>query len=218
MRRGVAKLGRIAAMALVVLSVAISALADPIAVTTGGIFLSRQNEAELRFGNGTSFSVFGYMGSGGSENYYPPYFCGTDENCTGRTVSLSMHDSLSRDPDSDSVGGSFTLDGSEYWIDTFDFIITAGDIVVPADALASSWFHFSGTMRGTTRAGVSRALALTGSGTATTSWLAVNGWMASEYKFEDPAQTPEPASMLLLGTGLASLLGARKRLAGRRSR
>jgi hypothetical protein len=40
--------------------------------------------------------------------------------------------------------------------------------------------------------------------------------MSTVYKFEDPAQTPEPASMWLLGTGLASLLGARKRLAGNR--
>lgn len=211
-------MGRIVAMGLIAMSVAAQALADPLAVTTGSIYLSRQNEGDLRFGSGTSLSTFGHMSSGGSEYYYPPYFCGTDENCTGRTVNLSMHDSLIRGSDSSAVGGSFMVDGSEYWIDAFDYIITAGDIVVPADAWASSWFHFSGTLRGTTLAGASRTLALTGSGTAITNWIAVDGWMASEYRFADPAQTPEPASMLLLGTGLASLLGVRKRLAAKHSK
>jgi hypothetical protein len=137
--------------------------------------------------------------------------------CSGRTINLSASDSLTRTPDSDNnvVGGIFEVGGTMYFVDSIVYSIVAGSIVAPVEGPASTWFRFAATMTGTTNSGLSRALELSGGGSATASWNSRYGWVATNYKLESPATVPEPASLLLFGSGLAAVGGLRRRRAQR---
>jgi hypothetical protein len=204
--------GAAAAMvALVVYST--PARADAVKITTGAFSLSRQNFAALDLGNGTSFQLNGIVG-GDNDNYFPPYGCGLGQGCAGRTFNLSMNDELTAGPVSagePSLTGSFTSDGVRYDLDAFDFKIMAGNIVAPSGAFATTAFHLIATARGTTLSGTTQSIQLHGRGTASSFWDARNGWISTDYNFQDVTQTPEPASMMLLATGLSGLVAARKR-------
>lgn len=221
MRRNLARVSKlVVAGAIAVMALPGAALADPISLTSGGLFISRQNEGDVDFASDSDFRLRGTLWSSVSEDgpYYPPYFCG-GEGCSG-PVNLSMSDSLTWPPPFTPVPGvlgSFTTGGEEYWLDTFAFDIEAGDILTPTNGTAFTWFRLTGSATGTTLGGASATIAFAGGGRASSFWTGNNGWLATEYRFGETAPVPEPATMLLLGSGLAGIAGARKRLARRRA-
>ena len=95
-------------------------------------------------------------------------------------------------------------------------------MTIPLDAgdqvQVQSPFTFSGTFSFATFDGTRRvpgpSVALIGTGTATTSLLrSPGGFVATSrsFEFESASATPEPASVLLLGTGAAVLMRRRSR-------
>jgi len=212
-RLGVRVCRAVAAATVVLLVYSTPARADAIKVTTGVLALSRQDFAGLHVGNGTTFDLRGAVGQN-KDSYSPPYACGFGQECSRRPFDVSMSDTLKAGPVNEAepdIWGSFTFDGLSYGLDTFDFTIVGDHILVPNDGFVSTPFHFVGTVGGTTRDGTSQTLQLQGRGTASSYWTLHDGWLSTEYKFQDLAQTPEPASMLLIATGLSGLAAGRKR-------
>ena len=210
----VAKVGRQTLVFLSVLfAVPLSAAADSFTLTSGVFHFDRFDNAYISPGSTPELSIGLYMGDVEARGYDPPYICNAGPLCGGQTFNLSVSDSLTRTPNADNValGGIFHLDGVMYVATELDYTITAGSVAAPADGLASTWFQFSALLTGTTLDGLSRALQLTGAGTATANWDSRRGWMATNYNFEDPAAVPEPASLLLLATGLAGIGRLRRR-------
>lgn len=224
MRTVVAKVGKcgrvpIAVTLLVVVSVIApaSAAAEPIELTSGVFQFTRLSGTYLSPGATAELSIGVHVGDPDTGAYAPPYICGPAANCAGRTFNLSVSDSLTRTPNSDNhvVGGIFQTGGEMYFVNSFVYSITAGSVMAPSEGTAFTPFTFSGTLSGTTQSGLSGTLQLTGDGFATGYWNR-HGWMATTYNFGEAA-VPEPASLFLLGTGLAAIGGLRRRIRAQRA-
>jgi hypothetical protein len=198
--------------------------ADPITITSGfvtvgGFARGSFRSTSVSLTSGDSF-VLNVGNSDGPSQPVPP--CSQFAPCTaGATTTASRDFSLG------NAVGSGTLDGTAYstvLIRGSNFSFTSGDVVLPdttEDAFdLSSPFLFQG-MASIWTVGSSNTptffgdVSLIGHGTATThlerfgTGYAVSGF-TYEFANDTASPTPEPASMLLLGTGLVAAWQSRR--------
>jgi hypothetical protein len=211
---------RVSAVAVGLLLISATVFAEPFTIRAGTISYSRSNEAtfDLTFDPlvfGFDSSAAGEFGDSGSESWNPPHACFPCTSGSTMNLSLSEHFTIF-DPPGASVGGILREDNISFDIDGLQFVIAAGGIIVPVlNPGAAVWssfvpFTFRGNVGGE-HAGDSLGMELAGRGMARV--LFENGnWFATEYRFEDPASTPEPGTLFLFATG-AGLVARRMRRA-----
>ena len=195
----------------------LAAHADPIAVNAGTITLMKSNTASVIL-HGASVYVDGDVSSPAGDNYLPPNAC-FEPSC-GMALSLSIADSVFHDDE--QLGGSIIVGGVEYFLQRFSYTIDAGAVTPPPEGLSTvllAPFTFNGSLLAR-HSGTSLTFDLAGHGTAHATYLANDGWLETEYSFTAaPASTPEPTSLLLLGSGAAGIIASgRRRYARPRNR
>jgi hypothetical protein len=193
-----------AVLAAAFCTIGTAASADPITITSGSVMYLRLNALEVVFRSPISLDFFAGTDS---ENWPPPYETSPH---AGSMLNVSA-----TEPE---VSGFFTLGGTDYE-GTGSFSIASRPVAVPTLAselaTATTPFRFFGTFNGQSAAGVSQTLALRGRGTASVTFGPSSrpgrtDWFQSIYDFDQFSSTPEPSTILLLGSAMA-LIGRRLR-------
>jgi len=194
------------------------ALADPVRIVTSGFYtVIWDEESDFRF-IGTGFELRGVANDPGRTNpLFRCYPC-----AAGTSLGLST----------DFTGSSYTEDSAIFeglfYPDVYytgSMTIRAGSVIVPdlADrAVLSAPFTASGFLAGYDNIAGTGALlfstALSGRGTASVTFRnlhlpGIEGIHADSisYQFDDSAPIPEPATLLLVGSGLSAMYLRRRR-------
>ena len=180
------------------------AAAEPVTILGGVINYSRQNQAEFRLTLVDGGLMQGQFGDGGSESWDPPHACFA---CVpGSTIDPSLSESMPKSEDV-TVGGVLILHDVKYFITNLSFTIDSDQLRVPPasafvgrDPVSSvAQFVLRGLVQASTPNASSAGLSLLGHGKANIQFLSDGSWFATNFRFEDPAAVPEPATLLLFG-------------------
>jgi hypothetical protein len=215
--------GRVLGIACAFLLLAGSARAEPIQITAGGFIWIPPiaSTHPIAFSGGD----FAFSGFGAGTGVFLPYLqCGVPECLAGTTVDLRSHWS------GGDLRGTVTYNGTTYAPiggqsqDAAGLLAEwNGSLTIPAGftgGALSAPFTFTGRFSGP--AGSSIVTFLTGHGTATLHFdpyppdLAggVTGalrFQSASYLFDASAPVQEPASLVLIGSGLAGVAALRRR-------
>jgi hypothetical protein len=212
-----ARLAQIACAATVILTAsAIPLRADPINILSGSVFIpTAPNIGDLSIVGTQGFSVTGRVAGGGLAGTQGLFAQCTMPECTpGTRIEFDVGLSGA----SGSLGGAMTIAGDHYEIsDSVNaladvFLLFDGSIIAPAAGAAqvilSAPFSLTGRALAATPLGaIAHNDELFGGGVGTVTLVPFPAeagfppsWMVQSVRFDFAQPTPEPSTLLLLGT------------------